>query len=113
MQIKDYKTVTILLSSYQNKKVILHLKKQRYKCPYYRNTITSQIETVDKNNNISKEIKDIILEKLSETKSYKQIAKEEKVSVNTVIRVLETVVIKRQSSKYTSVIYIDEFKENI
>ena len=34
MNIHDYRTVTIRSLSYGNRKVILHIEKQRYVCPY-------------------------------------------------------------------------------
>lgn len=113
MQIKDYRTVNILLPSYQNKKVILHLKKQRYKCRHCNKTITSQIKDIEKNNIISNKVKQQIQEKLKEIKSYKQIAKEEKVSINTVIRIIDKIQINPKQDIDTSIIYIDEFKGNI
>ena len=91
MQIKDYRVVNILLPSYQGKKVILHLKKQRYKCRHCNKTITSQISEVEKHSNISTKVKQQIQEKLKQIKSFKQIAKEEKVSINTVIGIIDKI----------------------
>lgn len=110
MQIKDYRIVNILLPSYQNKKVILHLKKQRYKCSHCNKTITSQINQVEKHSNISNQVKQQIQEKLKQIKSYKQIAQEEKVSINTV---LDKSQVQQSQDIDTNIIYIDEFKGNI
>ena len=113
MQIKDYRVVKVLLPSYQGKKVILHLKKQRYKCRHCNKTITSQISEVERHSNISNKVKHQIQEKLKQIKSFKQIAKEEKVSINTVIRIIDKMEVQAKQDIDTSIIYIDEFKGNI
>ena len=105
MQIKDYRVVNILLPSYQGKKVILHLKKQRYKCRHCNKTITSQISEVEKHSNISTKVKQQIQEKLKQIKSFKQIAKEEKVSINTVIRIIDNMQVQAKQDMDTSIIY--------
>ena len=113
MQIKDYRVVNILIPSYQGKKVILHLKKQRYKCRHCNKTITSQVSEVEKHSNISNKVKQQIQEKLKQIKSFKQIAKEEKVSINTVIRIIDKMQVQAKQDIDTSILYIDEFKGNI
>ena len=113
MQIKDYRVVKVLLPSYQVKKVIIHLKKQRYKCRHCNKTITSQVSEVEKHSNISNKVKHQIQEKLKQIKSFKQIAKEEKVSINTVIRIIDKMQVQAKQDIDTSILYIDEFKGNI
>ena len=53
MNIYDYRTVTIRSLSYGNRKVILHIEKQRYVCPICNKRTTSSIGIVDRNCSIS------------------------------------------------------------
>ena len=64
MNIHDYRTVTIRSLSYGNRKVILHIEKQRYVCPICNKRTTSSIDIVDRNCSISNEVKDEIRRKL-------------------------------------------------
>ena len=64
MNIHDYRTVTIRSLSYGNRKVILHIEKQRYVCPVCNKRTTSSIDIVDRNCSISNEVKDEIRRKL-------------------------------------------------
>ena len=64
MNIHDYRIVTIRSLSYGNRKVILHIEKQRYVCPVCNKRTTSSIDIVDRNCSISNEVKDEIRRKL-------------------------------------------------
>ena len=111
-RLKDYRTVKILIDVYDNMPVFLHLTKQRYICKITGKTITSSIGIVKKRCRISNRIKKRIETTFKDMKTFKQNAKENNVSISTVIRTLESIEIKKE--KYnTSVIFIDEFKGNL
>ena len=77
MNIHDYRVVNIRSLSYGNKRVVLHIKKQRYICYKCRKKITSKLDIVEKNCSISEEVKKEIRRKIKEMKSFKQIGMEE------------------------------------
>ena len=111
-RLKDYRTVKILIDVYDNMPVYLNLKKQRYVCKSTGKIITSDMEFVNKRCRISNRIKKRIEVTSKDMKTFKQNAKENKVSISTIIRTLENIQIKKE--KYnTSVIFIDEFKGNL
>ena len=109
MNIHDYRTVTIRSLSYGNRKVILHIEKQRYVCPICNKRATSSIDIVDRNCSISNEVKDEIRRKLSEMKSFTQIGKEENTSISTVMRIFHDIEVPHQELDYETV-YLDEFR---
>ena len=111
MNIHDYRTVTIRSLSYGNRKVILHIKKQRYVCPVCNKRTTSSIDIMDRNCSISNEVKDEIRRKLSEMKSFTQIGREENTSISTVMRIFHDIGVPHQELDYETV-YLDEFKGN-
>ena len=85
--IKDKEFVSINLSSYCiafSQKVILFLKKRKYKCKKCSKTYTQRTPLVSKNQGISSAIKFYIYEATKEIISFKKIAKDLKVSEFTV-----------------------------
>ncbi len=111
MNIHDYRIVNIRSLSYGNKKVILHIKKQRYICYKCRKRITSKLDIVEKNCNISEGVKKEIRRKIREMKSFKQIGIEEGISISTVLRIFNDIKIPEKEFDYETV-YFDEFKGN-
>ena len=111
MNIHDYRTVTVRSLSYGNRKVILHIEKQRYVCPVCNKRMTSSIDIVDRNCSISNEVKDEIRRKLSEMKSFTQIGREENTSISTVMRIFHDIEVPHKELDYETV-YLDEFKGN-
>ena len=111
MNIHDYRTVTVRSLSYGNRKVILHIEKQRYVCPVCNKRTTSSIDIVDRNCSISNEVKDEIRRKLSEMKSFTQIGREENTSISTVMRIFHDIEVPHKELDYETV-YLDEFKGN-
>ena len=111
MNIHDYRTVTVRSLSYGNRKVILHIEKQRYVCPICNKRKTSSIGIMNRNCSISNEVKDKIRRKLSEMKSFTQIGKEENTSISTVMRIFHNIEIPHKKLDYETV-YLDEFKGN-
>ena len=95
--------------SYGNRKVILHIEKQRYVCPIYNKRTTSSIGIVDRNCSISNEVKDEIRRKLSEMKSFTQIGREENTSISTVMRLFHDIEVPHKELDYETV-YLDEFR---
>lgn len=111
MNIHDYRAVHIRSLSYGNKRVVLHIKKQRYICPKCRRRITSKLDIVEKNCSISEEVKKEIRKKIKEMKSFKQIGMEEGTSISTVLRIFNDIRIPEKEFDYETV-YFDEFKGN-
>ena len=111
MNIHNYRTITVRSLSYGNRKVILHIEKQRYVCPICNKRKTSSIGIVDRNCSISNEVKDEIRRKLSEMKSFTQIGREENTSISTVIRIFHNIEVPHKKIDYET-IYLDEFKGN-
>ena len=109
MNIHDYRTVNIRSLGYGNRKVILHIEKQRYVCPVCGKRITSSIDIVDRNCTISNEVKDEIRRKLSEMKSFTQIGREENTSISTVMRIFHDIEVPKRKLDYETV-YLDEFR---
>ena len=68
MNIHDYRTVTVRSLSYGNRKVILHIEKQRYVCPVCNKRTTSSIDVVNRNCSISNEVKDEIRRKVQDVR---------------------------------------------
>ena len=97
--------------SYGNRKVILHIEKQRYVCPICNKRTTSSIGIMDRNCSISNEVKDEIRRKLFEIKSFTQIGKEENTSISTIMRIFHDIEVPRKELDYETV-YLDEFKGN-
>ena len=95
--------------SYGNRKVILHVEKQRYVCPICNKRTTSSIGIVDRNCSISNEVKDEIRKKLSEMKSFTQIGREENTSISTVMRIFHDIEVPHKELDYETV-YLDEFR---
>ena len=95
--------------SYRNRKVILHIEKQRYVCPICNKRTTSSIGIVDRNCSISNEVKDEIRRKLSEMKSFTQIGREENTSISTVMRIFHDIEVPHKELDYEAV-YLDEFR---
>ena len=95
--------------SYGNRKVILHIEKQRYVCPICNKRTTSSIGIVDRNCSISNEVKDEIRKKLSEMKSFTQIGREENTSISTVMRIFHDIEVPHKELDYEAV-YLDEFR---
>ena len=95
-RMNDYRTVSIRSLSYGNRKVILHIEKQRHVCPVCNKRATSSIDIVDRNCSISNEVKDEIRRKLSEMKSFTQIGREENTSISTVIRIFHDIEVPHQ-----------------
>ena len=111
MNIKDYRTVNIKDTEYRSKKVIIHVKKQRYICPCCKKVVTSKLDFVDFNHSISKNVKEEVLNKIKDIKSFKQVSKELKISISSVLRIFDSIVITSKKLD-TSVLYMDEFKGN-
>lgn len=111
MNIHDYRIVNIKSLSYGNKRVILHIKKQRYICSKCKKKITSKIDIVEKNCSISNEVKEEIRRKIKEMKSFKQIGIEENTSISTVLRIFKDIKIPKKEFNYET-IFFDEFKGN-
>ena len=111
MNIKDYRTVNIKDTNYGSKKVIIHVKKQRYICPCCNKKEMSKLDFVKERCSISKNILEDLVWHLKKTKSFKQIGEELGISLSTIMRYFNGLKIV-ESKKSTKTIHFDEFKGN-
>ncbi len=111
MNIKDYRTVNIKDTNYGSKKVIIHVKKQRYICPCCNKKEMSKLDFVKERCSISKNILEDLVWHLKKTKSFKQIGEELGISLSTTMRYFNGLKIV-ESKKSTKTIHFDEFKGN-
>ena len=111
MNIKDYRTVNIKDTNYGSKKVIIHVKKQRYICPCCNKKEMSKLDFVKERCSISKNILEDLVWHLKKTKSFKQIGEELGISLSTIMRYFNGLKIV-ESKKSTKTIHLDEFKGN-
>ena len=63
-----YRTVNIKDTEYRSKKVIIHVKKQRYICPCCKKVVTYKLDSIDFNHSISKNVKVEVLNKIKDVK---------------------------------------------
>lgn len=92
---------------------ILELKKQRFKCKNCKKKFVARTSFVNKYCHISKNVKLSIKRDLTDILSFKQIAKMNGTSVNTVVRVLETCKEQVEIKNYTTLpeyLCFDEIK---
>lgn len=111
MNIKDYRTVNIKDTEYRSKKVIIHVEKQRYVCSCCKKVVTSKLDFVAFNHSLSKNVEEEVINKIKDVKSFKQVSKELKISISSVLRIFDSIVITSKKLD-TSVLYMDEFKGN-
>jgi transposase len=111
MNIKDYRIVHIKDTNYGSKKVIIHVKKQRYICPCCQRKEMSKLDFVETRHSISKNIHKEMIWHLKKTKSFKQTGEELGISLSTVMRYFTKLKI-REIKKSTKIIHFDEFKGN-
>ena len=111
MNIKDYRTVNIKDTEYRSKKVIIHVEKQRYVCSCGKKVVTSKLDFVAFNHSLSKNVEEEVINKIKDVKSFKQVSKELKISISSVLRIFDSIVIPSKKLD-TSVLYMDEFKGN-
>ena len=111
MNIKDYRTVHIKDTNYGSKKVIIHVKKQRYICPCCNRKEMSKLDFVKKRCSISKNIQIELVWHLKSMKSFKQSGVELGMSLSTVLRYFNQLKIA-EKEKPTKIIHLDEFKGN-
>ena len=111
MNIKDYRTVHIKDTNYGSKKVIIHVKKQRYICPCCNRKEMSKLDFVKERCSISKNILTDLVWHLKNVKSFKQSGEELGISLSSVMRYFEQLKISERK-KSTKIIHLDEFKGN-
>ena len=111
MNIKDYRLVHIKDTNYGSKKVIIHVKKQRYICPCCNKKEMSKLDFVKERCSISKNILEDLIWHLKKTKSFKQTGEELGISLSTTMRYFEKLKIVEEK-KPTKIIHFDEFKLN-
>lgn len=111
MNIKDYRTVHIKDTNYGSKKVIIHVKKQRYICPCCNRKEMSKLDFVKERCSISKNLLTELVWHLKGMKSFKQSGEEMGISLSSVIRYFEQLKISERK-RSTKIIHLDEFKGN-
>lgn len=111
MNIKDYRTVHIKDTEYRSNQVIIHVEKQRYVCSCCKKTVTSKLDFVDFNHSISTNVRKEVENKIKDIKSFTQVSKELKISISSVLRIFNSIVIPIKDLD-TNILYMDEFKGN-
>ncbi|AMB98742.1 hypothetical protein AWM75_05710 [Aerococcus urinaehominis] len=107
-----YKLSRILIGEFNTQPISLVLKKQRFFCKNCQITFTASSNLVAKNCFISRQIKCLAIQELSESQSMSLIAKKLNISNSTVIRLLESTA-KQFKQSYRQLprhLSIDEFK---
>lgn len=102
-----------IIFGHQNKKdLYLLLKKQRYMCRECKVTFFSQSNLTNTQCHISNVVKNMILEDLTTKRSMKDIARDNKVSPSTVLRVLKSQneMLETKYNYLPPIICIDEFR---
>lgn len=102
----------ILLTKFNNKKIIMKITKQKYLCNNCKKMFLPKLKFLRRKARISECIKKEISIELSQSLSNTQIARNNFVSPNTVERILKKnkSVGKNQKSKLPKIICVDEFK---
>ncbi len=111
--VKDRPVQNIKWLDCGGRQVIINLRKTRWKCKCCNKTITPSPKFINRYNRISKHIKHKIALDLVTTHSLTSIAKKYRVSVNTVIRVMNSHFENKRPyiyRKLPKVLLIDEFK---
>ncbi len=111
MNIKDYRKVHIKDTNYGSKKVIIHVKKQRYICPICNRKEMSKLDFVKERCRISKNVLTELVYHLRSVKSFKQSGEELGISLSTVMRYFKDLKIPERKTT-TKIIHLDEFKGN-
>ena len=111
MNIKDYRIVHIKDTEYRSNQVIIHVEKQRYVCSCCKKTVTSKLDFVDFNHSISTNVRKEVENKIKDIKSFTQVSKELKISISSVLRIFNSIVIPIKDLD-TNILYMDEFKGN-
>lgn len=107
-----FKSVNIRYLHFQNYPITIVLKKQRFLCRECKRSFLLETPIVKKNDSISRTLKLSVLEALKENMSLTLIAKQHRISVPTVQRILEQGYLPYEISKkhLPEILCFDEFK---
>lgn len=108
--IHDYRTQRIKDIPAFGKRVTLVLRKRRYRCPHCAKRFFEKNMFLPRYRRRTNRLSVFVLDRLRSTISFTDVAKEDRLSVSTVIRTFDTVSYPR--AQLTSALSIDEFKGN-
>lgn len=109
-KIHDYRIQKITDAPYLLKPVILVLRKRRYVCPHCGKRFYEKNEFLPRYHRMTSRLSAYIIERLRNTRTFTEVAKEVGKSVSTVTRVFDLV--SYSKPKLPAVLAIDEFKGN-
>lgn len=111
VHLHEYVNVTIKDIAYNDKPVVIKVKKQRYKCSNCGKRYTSQLDFVEKNCYISTNIKQKLVRGFSKVTNLTELARENHISIHTVFTEFDKLIIEPKSKAITR-LFMDEFRGN-
>ena len=108
--VHDYREQIIKDIPAFGKKVIIFLRKRRYRCPHCGKRFFEENKFLPKYHRMTNRLAAYIVDKLSDERSFTSVAREVDVSVSTVIRIFDLV--SYPKPKLPKALSIDEFKGN-
>ena len=111
LPIKDYRDQTVLLGHWNVHPIFAHIHKRRYTCPYCHKTFYEQIPDISRYQRRSNDSIHCILQSCLELMSFSTIARMSHVSVSTVIRYFDRLMVKRPLH-LPAILSLDEFRGN-
>lgn len=107
--IKGYYTITVNNSLIKHTEIVVRIRVRRYKCLNCGKTYKQDMNFTQREDHISIAVKRAILDDLAERLTFKQIAIDHNVSINTVRRIFDYVVLPQVALQLSEIICIDEF----
>ena len=111
LRIKDYRDQTVLLGHWNVHPIFAHIHKRRYMCPCCHKTFYEQIPGISRYQRRSNDSIHCILQSCFELMSFSTIARMNHVSVSTVIRYFDRLMVKRPVH-LPAILSLDEFRGN-
>lgn len=108
-KIHDYRTQIIKDIPIRGKKIFIHLRKRRYRCSCGKR-FYEENSFLPKYHRMTKSLVEYIINELHKTDSFTEVAKDNNLSVSTVIRIFDLV--SYPTPKLPEAVSIDEFKGN-
>ena len=109
IEIKDYYNVRINNSIIKHKNMVVQIRVRRYRCKKCGKSFKQNYDFYEKGTSISSSVKHAILDDLKERLTFKQIAKDHNVTINTVRNIFDKYILPQLQLPLTEIICIDEF----
>lgn len=110
-QVHDYRWQAVKDSPAFDKRIVLMLRKRRYRCPHCEKRFFEQNSFLPRYYRMTRRLIAGILSRLADVRSFTSVAREVNLSVSTVIRVFDCISYGK-SKQLPEVVSIDEFKGN-